>query len=196
MNQLSTNAVSLLGLALGTDAILAQEVHGAAAVRGTQQVPVDNPGQSKLSAFGIELLERDPTDPLFMNALFPLGWKRVATGNPLWTHLVPLWAVGPVFAIFYKAAFYDRAALMSFRPRYDITAYEDNGNDRAYEARVRDYGTGKTLFAVPFEYRNGDDYYEASEPAKKLCIEWASANLPEYWEDSFASWFDLYNSQK
>ena len=196
MNQIDTTAVSLLGLAIGSEAILMQESHGASAVRGTQQVPVENPGQSRLSAFGIQLLERDPNDRLFMNALFPAGWKRVATGHSMWTYLVAPWSFGPVFTIFYKAAFYDRSASMSFRPRYDITAYEDNGNDMAYEARVRDYGTGKTLFVAPFEYRNGEDYYDASKPAKELCREWVKANLPEYKNGAFESWLELYNSQK
>lgn len=196
MNQIDTTTVSLLGLAIGSDAILMQGSHGASAIRGTQQVPVENPGQSKLSTFGIQLLERDPTDRLFMNALFPIGWKRVATGHSMWTYLVPPWSAGPVFVIFYKAAFYDRSAGMSFRPRYDITAYEDNGNDRAYEARVRDYGTGKTLFVAPFEYRNGDDYFDASKSAKEQCEEWVKSNLPEYKNGAFESWLELYNSQK
>lgn len=191
MERIPTTAVATPGLAIGSDAILVQEAHGAAAVRSSQDIPTENPGREKLALFGIEVGKPHPDDRIFTSATFPAGWKRVSTGHSMWTYLVPPWSEGPVFAIFYKAAFYDRSANMGFRRRYDLTTYEDDGNTQVNEARVRDRGLGLTLFSVPFECTDPRDHWDAGKPALKQCEEWAKANLPADWGETVGPWLRL-----
>lgn len=49
--------------------------------------------------------------PLFRQAKLPDGWRKVATDHSMWTNIVDSTGT-PRVAIFYKAAFYDRAAFM------------------------------------------------------------------------------------
>lgn len=53
----------------------------------------------------------DPQDPLFRPARLPDGWRREARGHDMWSYLVDTFGRSRV-SVFYKAAFYDRAAFM------------------------------------------------------------------------------------
>jgi hypothetical protein len=195
MNTIPTDAIATLSLAIGSDAILLQESHGAAAVRDSQQIPTENPGAAILAQFGIEVGAPDPRDGLFVNATFPAGWRRTSTGHSMWTYLVPPWSKGAVFSIFYKAAFYDRSAFMRFQRRYDISTWDLNDSARVDEARVYDRGTGQILHAIPFDCPDSHDRYKHSEPAELAARAWADANLPANWREDVGPWLDLMNAR-
>lgn len=72
------------------------------------------------TAAGGKIGDRSEGDPLFVDVTLPPGWKKEKTEHPLWTHLLD--ANGNVRAkIFYKAAFYDRAAHLSPVARFYAT---------------------------------------------------------------------------
>lgn len=192
MNQIDTNAVVILSLAMGSAAIEMQEAHGAASVRNSQQIPRDNPGREVLASLGIEVGEDDPNDRLFVNATFPGGWHRVATGSAYWTHFVPPWSVGPVLKVFYKAAFYDRSAAMHIGDRYDITGWSDDNETKLNVMRVRDLGTGETLFTTPIVRKGTSNQWRDEDDARAVCVKWANDNLPEGWDKPATAWRWLY----
>ena len=89
--------------------IEAQEVQGQLELAGSDVLPVacdDRPGfEAAGVVFGEPLLD----DPLFCRAVLPPGWRKLATGHPLWTDLLDE-QKRRRGRIFYKAAFYDRDA--------------------------------------------------------------------------------------
>lgn len=62
-------------------------------------------------ALGFTFGDPDPSDPLFRPATLPEGWTRQGSDHSMWSHLLDGLGRKRV-AIFYKAAFYDRRALM------------------------------------------------------------------------------------
>ena len=104
-----------LGMAAGTPgAIEASEKAGTDALaRDSDRLPIEsNVKQSAVTAAtGITFGE--PVDELFVSVSLPAGWAIRTTGHPMWTDLVD--DAGNLRAtIFYKAAFYDRRASISW----------------------------------------------------------------------------------
>lgn len=93
-------------------AIERQESEGQKQLVTSDVIPTDMYSQEEaFKRLGFELLGVVEDDPLFQYAKLPDGWKKVATTHSMWSDIVD--ASGKVRAvIFYKAAFYDRAAFI------------------------------------------------------------------------------------
>lgn len=67
--------------------------------------------EDELAALGFVLGPAYDGDPLFRDAKLPEGWSKRPTDHDMWSDIID--AQGEVrFAVFYKAAFYDRRALV------------------------------------------------------------------------------------
>lgn len=106
------------------DAIIEQEKAGQAQLTQESQLPVRLIGctEDDLTAAGITLGAPVDGDPLFRHVEFPPGWALVPTEHQMWSALVDGGGVER-FAVFYKAAFYDRKAHVMPTP-------EDDGRHR------------------------------------------------------------------
>lgn len=89
----------------------------------------------RLEALGIIRGEPVAGDPLFIHATLPAGWKKEGSGHAMGSYLVDERGVRRV-SIFYKAAFYDRAANISV---------ENVGRSLANDGIYADEGTPTAL---------------------------------------------------
>lgn len=126
-------------------------------------------------------------DDLFVYAELPAGWKVVPTEHSMWSDLVD--AKGRKrAAIFYKAAFYDRSANISFGTRYYVTGeYQDLRNHDNHNKRycVIDSDSKESLFHT--EWCDGLKDRAGEEAAGRAAETWARERFPEY-KDVFAYW--------
>lgn len=115
-----TSKKPMLGWLFGGNpgAIEAQEAEGQKEPANSSQLPkkVNSPRGSdaikKYEELGIKV-DGSGSDDLFLNVTLPAGWAVKPTDHSMWSHLVD--AEGKERAsIFYKAAFYDRGALINF----------------------------------------------------------------------------------
>jgi hypothetical protein len=91
--------------------IEAQEKLGQIELENKQQIPREmlcGIEKKDLEELGF-ILSADFDDELFYDAKFPEGWKTEPTDHSMWSHIVDNKGKKR-FAIFYKAAFYDRKA--------------------------------------------------------------------------------------
>ena len=92
------------------------------------QLPSDMQGdRAKFEAMGIVFGE--PVDDLFISATLPKGWSKRRTGHNMWSDLVDDQG-RKRGAIFYKGAFWDRAAHMGACRRFSLTTEYDDENER------------------------------------------------------------------
>ncbi|MET9122960.1 hypothetical protein [Streptomyces sp. NPDC004528] len=100
----------------GTDAAIEeQERAGQAQLVASEQLPTEmhsDEARADFEALGFVFGDVTPGDPLFRAATLPQGWKRESGDHPMWSYIVDERGRRRV-SIFYKAAFYDRAAHMS-----------------------------------------------------------------------------------
>lgn len=99
------------------DAIVASEKRGQTELCASDVLPRDMPTSlaMELGTMGVSFLGSVEGDELFQYAQLPVGWAKVPSSHDMWSDLVN--EKGEVVAeMFYKAAFYDRKALM--RPAY------------------------------------------------------------------------------
>ena len=95
------------------NAIEDQEARGQQELVNSSQLPVEVRGKEKLEELGVVFGPPCEDDPLFCNASLPDGWNIKATDHSMHSDVID--SDGKVTAtIFYKAAFYDRKAHMSF----------------------------------------------------------------------------------
>lgn len=97
----------------GTSApIERMEADGQRQLVNSDRLPTKIQGErAEFEAFGFTFGDPDPNDPLFMPATLPAGWTRKATDHDMWSNILD--ELGrPRVSIGYKAAFYDRWALM------------------------------------------------------------------------------------
>lgn len=142
----------------------------------------------------------DPEDGIFTKATIPDGWKFSALGHAMWSDLLD--AEGSKRAsVFYKAAFYDRTAHISFEPRYQVGYQEigdyDEGTARSRYAVLDSRGRESALFVPNEEYRKTYDRNMSDEEAsihrnrwgedRKACWSWLAENFPEH-DNVMAYW--------
>jgi hypothetical protein len=165
--------------------IEAQEAAGQAMlVASGAKLPKDL-GYSKLTreqitaATGIKF--GDDADDIFVNVTLPPGWKLRATDHSMWSDLLDANGCKRA-AIFYKAAFYDRNASITFERRYRPDC--DYAKPRS-TFFVTDAKTGERLFTA------GDCAYEdykGKDPLRDALTKWLDEHYPEhanplaYWE--------------
>jgi hypothetical protein len=92
--------------------IEASEWRGQHQLVASQVLPADaRGGEAAYVALGFTFGEPVANDPLFRAATLPSGWRREGSDHAMWSHIVDERGFRRV-AVFYKAAFYDRAAHM------------------------------------------------------------------------------------
>lgn len=161
--------------------ILASEARGQRELVKSSTLPTQGLDEVTCAALGIEIL--DEVDDLFTKVNLPTGWAKRPTDHSMWSQLVD--DKGRKRAgIFYKAAFYDMAAHISFNRRYSAQKQPVNGwnNDSDDDARVGVILDGDVEIwrSEPFERAD----YEAPHKA-------ATAKLDEMfplWRDVTAYW--------
>ena len=93
--------------------IEASESRGQRELVSSTQLPTQVRGdKQRLIDAGVVFGEQCKGDKLFCEATLPPGWKKEATDHSMWSKLVDADGVERA-SIFYKAAFYDRAAFMN-----------------------------------------------------------------------------------
>ena len=180
-------------------AIYAQEARGQRELAASEQLPAPKArAREVLEKAGVKWGAPTPGDDLFVSAVLPAGWKKRPTDHSMWTDLVD--EKGRVRAqIFYKAAFYDRDASITVRPRFRVTTeYKDPTKDGSPQRHaVMD---GKTvLFATAWLKHDADgqpapgekwDDWDARRPTTKSRVEaeaWLKEHYPNH-DDPTAYW--------
>lgn len=148
-----------------------------------------------LEKIGVRLGEPYPDDPVFCPAILPEGWKKVATDHSMHSDLVDDRGRRRA-GIFYKAAFYDRSASISFIPRFMIEENYDDFKGEDYrnthiQFMVTDR-TGESPFKCdPEPNPPREEGWEKSEAIREKqtaqCADWLKKSFPN-WQDLTAYW--------
>jgi hypothetical protein len=111
------NALGLL--ALGSDAyITGQEAAGQAQLVNSASLPTDTAGtDADFLKLGFTFGDPNPSDPMFRPTTLPEGWRKEGSDHAMWSYVVDQLGRRRV-AVFYKAAFYDRSAMMRLETLY------------------------------------------------------------------------------
>ena len=107
----------LLGHLIGRDGspegIEYSERKGQKSFVAEQTLPIKGLARNELESLGFIFGERTSPNSLFIPCKFPDGWTKRPTDHSMWSELVS--PDGKVVAtMFYKAAFYDTDAFMSW----------------------------------------------------------------------------------
>ena len=88
------------------------EANGQTELVNSELLPTDRDNiNEQMTAEGFVFGAVVENDPIFQHVQLPEGWSKRATDHAMWSDIVD--ADGTVrYAVFYKAAFYDRAAFM------------------------------------------------------------------------------------
>jgi len=180
-----------------SDVILMQEAAGQATFVNSTTLPKEGLTEPGIMAtrkpFVPEgLTIKDEHDDLFVNVELPAGWvKKANPGHSMWSSLLD--EQGRCRAgIFYKAAFYDRNARISWDSRYNVrTRYLDDG-DRV-QIIVTDATVGTDTEAgegaVLWESAIITDHDEETA-THKIAEAWLTERRPDwlnpalYWDDT------------
>jgi hypothetical protein len=96
------------------DAIEASEARGQKAFVASSQLPTEGLDLDRCRELGI--IVGEPVDDLFTAVQLPDGMVKEASDHAMWSHLKDK-AGNEIASIFYKAAFYDRSAFISFNKK-------------------------------------------------------------------------------
>lgn len=175
------------------DGIERQETAGQSAMaKAADRLPLDINYPRGLThaqvaeALGIEFGKT--VDRVFIEAALPDGWKIVPTSHALWSDLVDDKGRKRA-AIFFKAAFYDYNAHISFECRYVIDGYVDDvGVDGVTmrKCQVVDKATDQPLWTSEAA---DDRDFKAQDRNREEATAWLNAQLPKH-DDPFAYWND------
>lgn len=123
-------------------------------------------------------------DDLFAEVTLPEGWHLVPTNHNMWSDLVDAKG-GKRASIFFKAAFYDRSAYLSFNSRYVVMVkYNDDTGVRS--VYVLDQQTGQKVQELG-ECSTKADAYQEYDRLQTKGNEWLEANYPDH-RNPFAYW--------
>lgn len=181
-------AINAAGLLTAGSAgwITLQEADGQRQLVTSESLPTDTGGtDTDFVALGFTFGEPIPSDPLFRPATLPKGWRKVGSDHSMWSYVVDDLGRRRV-AVFYKAAFYDRHALMRLETvqpyaRFlwsagDLPAYDETWCTReGFSAAVTEMRTElveriERAVSLATE-RPDDDYWQ--ERAEKVRVELA-----------------------
>jgi sorbitol-specific phosphotransferase system component IIBC len=118
----------------------------------------------------------------------PDGWKIVPTSHALWSDLVDDKGRKRA-AIFFKAAFYDYNAHISFECRYVIDDYVDDvvvDGVTMRKCQVFDKATDQPLWTSEAA---DDRDFKAQDRNREEATAWLNAQFPKH-DDPFAYWND------
>lgn len=177
-----------LGMLAGTpDAIEHSEVLGQAELVNNTALPIDMRPDREVIEANSAIRFGDVVDDIFIDATLPAGWKKQATEHPMHSDLLDDKGRKRA-AIFYKAAFYDRSAHMTF-----LNFYTVDGDWRKHEVKVLNANGDviKDFGAVDVPERTDDPRwsgkYQEYETLQGKAREWLAANYPDY-QNPFAYW--------
>lgn len=181
-------------LVMGTEkAITNQEARGQRELAESSSLPSEGSDHPAWAKMGVIFGEKVEGDPLFRQATLPKGWKVKATDHSMWSKLVDEKG-RERGSIGYKAAFYDRWALISPERRY-IVRSQYEGDDGRRRVECFDSATSTVLFAADWEARPDysapraevDAYFAKSDANLKACADWLAEKFPEH-NDPAAYW--------
>jgi hypothetical protein len=177
----------ILGLALlmggAGEGIEAMEAAGQRELVQADQIPTSLTGidEAGLVTLGFRLGEPARDDPIFRDAVLPIGWAKVPTDHATWSRIVDEKGRRR-FSIFYKASFYDRRSRMDAERRYGYSTYADGSEPGLYAAVIRD---GDEVIERVGERRSAD--HREGDRLDASCREWLRTRYPD-WEDPLAYW--------
>jgi hypothetical protein len=122
------DALLLLADAMGPGgtegAILRMEADGQRELVNSEVIPtkIMSGTEDDLTALGFHLGEQVKGDPLFRRVTLPDGWKREAADHSMWSYIIDGLGRRRI-SVFYKAAFYDRRASLSFNTVYSYVGH-------------------------------------------------------------------------
>lgn len=140
-----------------------------------------------LEKFGVKFLGIVENDPLFQYVELPKGWRKESSDHDMLSYLID--DKGRKRAsVFYKAAFYDRHAMMhlktrfSFRQDYDLLEKEGICVARVFDGNDVMYSTDPVK-------KTGDnqEWYEHEDKICKIAKDWLNEHYPD-WRDPGAYW--------
>lgn len=193
-------------------AIETQEKEGQNQLKVSQQLPRKislyrgEPSTNVYKKLGFIEINNDVDDDLFVSLQFPCGWEIISTEHSMWSKLID--NLGRERAsIFYKAAFYDRDAHISFNTRYRASRIDDtNAPPRTdtYERieKTNTYGvvfdqsdiifeTKKDIFDLKHDETNHRKWWNTYDQFQKdktnECINWLNEKYPK-WESIYEYW--------
>jgi hypothetical protein len=187
-----------------------QEARGQADMVNSTQLPVKgSPGsqgstaedEAAWAAMGIEFGPIDPND-IFRNAMLPEGWSKRPTDHSMWSDLVDDKGRKRA-AIFYKAAFYDRAAHIHLERRFYVKRdYDRDDCETVVAFQVVDCGkvvfTTEAVEAPRGEGYDSPEWRHREKTEQRLAGEataWVAERYPD-WERLDAYWDDGEEAQK
>ena len=157
---------------------------------------------------GIKIDGDGGNDSLFINVILPDGWKIKSTDHSMWNKLFDNEGRERA-SIFYKAAFYDRSALINFVRKYNVGLDEKyingvDGDSDLYERvnntelsyNVSDgnkilFETDTTIFDIVYnenEHRKWwDEWNNFKDDKINECRNWLGENYPE-WREVWTYW--------
>lgn len=168
-----------------TKFIEAQEAQGQRSLVQSETLPVDiiDGKKEDLEKSGIKFLGEVPGDELFQFVELPEGWNIKATNHSMWSKLFD--DKGRERAsIFYKGAFYDRAAHLSIKRRYNVQT-DNEGYEKRYGICLDDCTEIHRTEAIACDREILA--LDAREKAKQLAEAWLNDNYPN-WRDRSAYW--------
>lgn len=164
--------------------IVAQEARGQKDFVNASTLPKDG-GMGKDSRETLELFDIKvigDMDDIFYNVELPIGWHKEATDHNMWNKLIDEQGRQRA-SIFYKAAFYDRHAHISFEYRYRANHEPVHGYDAPYSpdetyyAVIKDCGNEIWRSAETYDY---NESYKVAE--NELLNQYPDAkSLTAYW---------------
>lgn len=167
------------------NAIINQEKRGQMDVVNREILPRDlriyddaRTPEELYQALGIEVL--GDADDLFFNVKLPDGWHKKGTEHQMHSDVLDSKGRGRIH-IFYKAAFYDRAAHASIERRYGFHQLYDNGF--LPFAIITDGGNEIARISVPTSADDGDGYNSHRAAGEAYLAE----HYPD-WRNPFAYW--------
>ena len=171
---------------LGTPALLNQAAQEQRSLVNSDTLPTEMHGNAKetLEFAGVKFLDVVEGDDLFQYVELPQGWKKVATDDSKESKLVDEQGRKRA-AIFYKAAFYDRYADLSARPRYTITIDYKKLKKGVAIANIMD--DGNVIHTTKPDEFEKKDRTVAKDTALMIAEQWLDNHYPA-WQDATAYW--------
>lgn len=175
----------------GSKAIVAQEARGQREFVTSDTLPSDIKEADKavLIACGFRFIGPVDGDPLFQFVEMPKGWTKKATDHSMWSKLVDDKG-RERGSIFYKAAFYDRAAHLHLERRFTTRRdYARRDEKREAVSQVMDGDT--CIFETaprPVQEGYAPEVFKIIDEADAEALAWLVARYPNhantaaYWE--------------
>lgn len=171
-----------------------QEARGQSALVRSSVLPKQGPWDV-LEAMGI--VRGEEQDDLFVQVTLPEGWHKRATNHSMWSDLIDEHGRNRA-SIFYKAAFYDRAAHITPLRRYSAGVrpeggWANRGEESGWVGEVTDWDGTVLWQSEPLEaeppYRYGDGEEERQvwlgwRDRKYDLVNQAKAWLNEHYPDN------------